>query len=69
MAPLANDRKRRFRVALALHDMTQGEWASGQGVTGGHLTQVLNGRESQKLTDAIDAFIADTFRTFKVKAA
>jgi hypothetical protein len=51
-------RKARFRAALALAHTTMREWAEQQGVTTGHLHQVLSGdRESVTLTTAVDAFI------------
>ena len=44
---------------MALAGMNQGEWAEDEGITAGHLSLVLKGeRESQRLTDKIDAFIA-----------
>ena len=52
-------RKSAFRAALALAGLNQREWAEQEGVTAGHLSLVLKGeRESQRLTDRIDLFIA-----------
>jgi hypothetical protein len=64
------DRKRKFRIALALLDMTAKDWAAQNGCKGSHLSQVLSGdRESRRLEDAIDAFIGQTFKAHKVRAA
>ena len=53
-----NTRKSRFRAALALAHLQAQEWAKAQGVTPGHLSQVLDGKhESATLTQKIDAFI------------
>lgn len=51
-------RKARFMAALRIAGLTQTEWARENGVTQGHLSQVLSGRESRKLTEKIDAFAA-----------
>lgn len=52
-------RKSAFRAALALARMTQGEFAAREGVSGSHLSLVLDGkRESERLVAAIDAFTA-----------
>jgi hypothetical protein len=57
MPKTANNRKARFRAALALAGMTAEEWAEQQDVTPGHLSQVLAGkRESQTLIEKIEAF-------------
>lgn len=45
-------------AALRIAGLTQTEWARQNGVTQGHLSQVLSGRESRKLTEKIDAFAA-----------
>lgn len=45
-------------AALRIARMTQTDWAKAHGVTQGHLSQVLSGRESRKLTEKIDAFAA-----------
>ncbi len=50
-------RKARFRAALALADLTAEEWAGQQGVTAGHLSQVLSGkRDSLTLIEKVDTF-------------
>ncbi len=43
-------------AALRIARMTQTQWAKLHGVTQGHLSQVLSGRESRKLAEKIDAF-------------
>lgn len=43
-------------AALAITRQTQTTWAKANGITQGHLSQVLSGRESRKLTALIDAF-------------
>lgn len=52
-------RKALFRAALAIAGVTAKQWAESEGITGGWLSMVLNGREeSITLTEKIDAFIA-----------
>lgn len=56
--PLGIRRKAAFRSALVLAGMTQGEWATTEGVSLGHLSEVLHEkRASVPLTAKIDAFI------------
>lgn len=56
-------RKARFRAALALTGLTAAEWAVRNGITAGHLSQVLAGkRESRSLEEKVDAF-ADRYIT------
>lgn len=51
-------RKPLFRAALAIAGLTAEQWAAMEGVTAGHVSQVLSGkRESRTLTDKIDAFV------------
>lgn len=53
-------RKQLFRAALAIAGLTQEQWASGEGVTSGHLSQVLSEkRESLTLSGKIDAFVRE----------
>jgi hypothetical protein len=48
---------RLFRAALAIAETTAEAWALEQGVTPGHLSQVLSGkRESRILVEKIEAF-------------
>lgn len=55
-------RKARWRAAIALAGTTAKEWCTEQGITEGHLYQVLRGdRESPPLLQKIDAFIAKQF--------
>ncbi len=57
MASKTDNRKSRFRAALALSRMTAAEWAQANGVHPGHLSAVLAGkRESISLTEKIEAF-------------
>lgn len=57
MPKTRNARKARFRAALALAGLTAEEWAERNGITPGHLSQVLAGkRESRALTEKIDEF-------------
>lgn len=51
-------RKRRFMAALRLAGLTQTTWGKANGVTQGHLSQVLSGRRSKRLEALIDAFSA-----------
>lgn len=51
------DRKARFRAALALTGLTAEQWATDNGVTPSHLSQVLAGkRESRVLVEKVDEF-------------
>lgn len=51
--------RKRFRGALGLAGLTQGDFAQRCGVTSGHLSQVLSGdRDSASLMQKIEAFIA-----------
>lgn len=60
--------KARFRAALAIAHMTQESWAAANGVTAGHLSQVLSGRHpSRRLMDKIEAFTTEQLK--KAKAA
>lgn len=53
-------RRKRFRGALALAGLTIGQWAEQEGVSYGHLYQVLSGRrESASLVARVDAFSAE----------
>jgi transcriptional regulator with XRE-family HTH domain len=56
MAKNASSRKNRFKAALLLAGMTAADFAELHGITSGHLSQVLTGRESRTLTEKIDAF-------------
>lgn len=57
MQRLQDNRKARFRAALALAGLTQKEWAEREGVTASHLSRVLAGeRDSGTLNNKIDAF-------------
>ncbi len=61
MAKQTLDRKTGFRVALALKGLTAQDWARQNGITPGHLSQVLStDRASVKLTEKIDAFISSS---------
>lgn len=53
------NRKQLFRAALAIADMTAGEWASAEGFSAEHLSLVLNGHRigSATLMGKIDGFI------------
>jgi hypothetical protein len=52
-----NPRKARFLAALALAEMTMTQWADQEGVTAGHLSQVLDGkRDSMTLVEKVDRF-------------
>lgn len=54
-----DQRRKRFRKALALAELTMGEWCEVERITYGHLYQVLSGRrESASLLDRVDAFTA-----------
>lgn len=60
VTPRVMMRKAAFRAALVLAGKTQGQWAEEHGVSMGHLSEVLHGkRQSQPLTEKIDAFVAD----------
>ena len=58
MATQQTLRKRYFRAALALAEMSVAQFARMQGVSQFHVYKVLAGRESGRLEAEIDAFIA-----------
>jgi len=52
-------RKERFKAALALAGVKAQDWCDENDVTPQHLARVLdNERDSHRLTEAVDAFIA-----------
>lgn len=52
-------RRKRFRKALALAELTMGQWCEGECISYGHLYHVLSGRrESASLIERVDAFAA-----------
>jgi hypothetical protein len=58
MPKAKTSRKQLFRAALAIASLTAEQWAEKEGVTAGHVSQVLSGkRESKALTDKIDGFV------------
>lgn len=63
------DLKRRFKMALALEDKSVAQWARENHRTPGHVGQVLDGRESAKLTAEMEAYAAKTLKAHGVKAA
>lgn len=59
MLRTADNRRKYFSIALIHAEKTAKAFAAEQGVTETHLHMVLSGRrESNRLTKAIDAFIA-----------
>jgi hypothetical protein len=56
-------------MALALAHKSAAKWAREEKVTPGHLSQVLDGRESKRLIAKIDAFTVHTFKAHRVRAA
>lgn len=70
MVRKATHRKDALLAACRLSGQRVEDWATAQGVTKGHLYAVLRGeRESQTLSDKIDAFIATQLPNVKVRAA
>lgn len=60
MPRTAPTRKERFAAACRRAGTTQREWAAGRDVTYTHLYLVLRGdRQSDRLNDQVDAFIAE----------
>lgn len=60
MTPQA--RRKTFRAALALEEMTQADWCEKHDITEGHLSHVLNERRtSKKLAREIEEFVRVTF--------
>lgn len=52
-------RRKAFRKALALAELTMEQWCAREGITYGHLYHVLTGRrESASLLQRVDAFCA-----------
>lgn len=61
--PAVIERKARFRSALALAQMTAGQWATDHGITPTYLSHFLAGRyESKRLDEKIAAFVAKHLR-------
>lgn len=59
MPRIQSTRKARFKAACARAGISQGQWATDNEVERSHLFKVLNNsRESIRLTEKIDAFIA-----------
>lgn len=57
-----HSRKQLFRAALAMAGLTAEQWAASEGITAGHLSQVVTGkRESVTLTAKVDEFVRDEF--------
>lgn len=56
MSDPKSTRKARFLAALRIAGMTMTEWAEQEGVTQGHVSNVLAGRESKSLDEKIAAF-------------
>jgi hypothetical protein len=51
-------RKRLFRAALGNAGLTARQWAETQGLTSGHLSNLLSGtRENPEITQKVDQFI------------
>lgn len=61
---IARKRRRRFRAALAACEMTETAWAKSNGISQGHLSQVLSGkRESPPLEAKIEQFALEYEQT------
>lgn len=57
-------RRKEFRAALALAELTQTAWAASHEITPEHVSLVLSGkRESKRLIEKVDAFIAEHLTT------
>ena len=69
MARSQLDRKRLFRIALAAHGTTADDWAAANKVRGSHLSITLKRGENQKIVALVDDYIAETFRTYKIRVA
>ncbi|MDB4893161.1 MAG: hypothetical protein JWL61_5016 [Gemmatimonadetes bacterium] len=55
-----HNRKTLFRAALVIAGLTAEQWAAQEGLTAGHVSQVLAGkRESARLVEKIDAFVQE----------
>lgn len=64
MAKTRDSRKAQFRAALALAGKTAETWAEENGITAGHLSQVLAGkRESRALMEKVEAFTRRYMKT------
>lgn len=58
LAKMKMTRKRLFRAALAMADLTAGEWAEKVGISESYLSLILNEKRPSEAVDAkIDAFI------------
>jgi hypothetical protein len=70
MPKAKNNRKRLFRAALALADLTAEEWAYKHGVRSPVLSMVLRGvRDDAELVQKIDAFIDQHRDTYAALAS
>jgi hypothetical protein len=70
MPKAKNNRKRLFRAALALADMTAEEWCFKEGVRHPVLSMVLKGtRENAALDEKITAFIEKHRDTYHALAS
>ena len=62
----ANDLRRQFAVALTIAGQSAAQWARANGVTPGHLSQVLSGKhQSKRLIETVTAFIAAQLDTLR----
>lgn len=63
------DLKQRFKMALALEDMSVAQWAREYTtIKPAHLHQVLDGRPSMRLTQQIVEWTDKTLKSHKVAA-
>lgn len=67
MATSTLDLKQRFYMALAVKKMSAAQWAKERKYAPGHVCAVLDGRVSQKLTDMIEEWTADTLKAHRVR--
>lgn len=62
--PKSQRKSKRFKAALAMAGMSMTEWAKKEGITPGHVSQVLSGdRDSAVLMEKIEAFTAKQLDT------
>lgn len=56
-------------MALAAHGTTADDWAFERGIRGSHLSNSLKRGENPKIVEQVDEYVAQTFKTYKIKVA
>jgi hypothetical protein len=67
MTPSTLDRKRLFRMALAANGESAERFSLERGIYASHLASHLNGRPNERIAPLVDQYIAETFRTYRIR--